>query len=237
MSTFSMTNATIWIAGFDFSSQSNKLSLKASAQELDTTTFGQTYVNRIGGLRSVQMGMEGFWTSLPDAAQFAQLGTPNQAVTVSGAGLEQTVGYAFLGDQFTYDQFGKVGDAAPFVASLAQNDGVTGLIRGQLAAVNRTVSATGQLGSILTMAGPGATQYVYATLHVLTAATTITVQIQSAPLVNFAAPTTRATIGPITVTGGTFMTRVIGPFTDGFWRMNVPAITGTFVASGFIGIQ
>jgi hypothetical protein len=237
MPTLSLTNCEILIGGTDMSSYLNKTTLRANVAELDVTTFGQTYRNRIGGLRDTRATWDGFWTSVPDAAQFPQLGSAGQAVTISPQGAEGSIAYLFLGDQFTYDQFGKVGDAAPFSATVAGNDGVTGLVRGQLGAFNRTVSATGQLGSILTMTAVGATQFLYATLHVLTAATTITIQVQSAPASNFAAPVTRATIGPLTTTGGTFMTRVAGPITDTFWRFNVSAITGTFVISGAIAQQ
>jgi hypothetical protein len=219
------------------SSYLNKASLKSSAAELDTTTFGQTYHTRLGGLRSAAVAWDGFWTSVPDAAQFAQLGTAGQAATICPQGAEGNIAYLFQADQFTYDQFGKVGDAAPFSATLAQSDGKTGLIRGQLGALNRVVSATGQVGSILTMTSVGATQFLYATFHVLVAATTITIQVQSAPAANFAAPTTQATIGPLTVTGGTFMTRVAGPITDTFWRFNCSAQTGSFTVSGAIAQQ
>ncbi len=219
------------------SSYLNKATLRGSVAEHNVTTFGQTFVNRLGGLRDTQVTWDGFWTSVPDAAQFAQLGSQGQAVTISPQGAEGNIAYLFLAGQFTYDQFGKVGDAAPFSATVAGSDGVTGLVRGQLGAFNRTVSATGQVGSILTMTAVGATQFLYATMHVLTAATTITIQVQSAPASNFAAPTTRATIGPLTTTGGTFMTRVGGPITDTFWRFNVSAITGTFAITGAIAQQ
>lgn len=238
MTTLSLTNCEILVGGTDMSSFLNKATLTAKVAELDVTTFGSTYHTRIGGLKDSSLAWDGFWTSLPDAAQFAQLGTANQVITVCPQGLEQTTAYLFQADQFTYDQFGKVGDAAPFSATIAGSDSVTGLVQGQLAALTRSVSATGQVGSILTIAGPaGASNFVYAALHVTAAATTITIQIQSAPAANFAAPTTRGTIGPITVTGGTWMVRVPGPITDGFWRANCSAQTGTFVISCSIGIK
>lgn len=237
MTTFAVTNAEIIVGGLDMSSFLNKVSVAASVAELDVTTFGQTFRNRIGGLRDTQMSWDGFWTSVPDAAQFAQLGVANTAVTVCPQGTETSVAYLFQGGQFTYDQFGKIGDAAPFSATIAGTDGIGGLVGGQLGALNRVVAATGQVGSVLALTAVGATQFLYATLHVLTAGTTITIQVQSAPASNFAAPTTRGTIGPITATGGTWMTRVAGPITDTFWRFNCSAQTGSFTVSGGIGIR
>jgi hypothetical protein len=237
MTTFAVTNAEIIVAGLDMSSYLNKGMLKVSAAQLDVTTFGQTYRNFLGGLRDTELTWDGFWTSVPDAAQFAALGVTNTATTVCPEGAEQKVAYLFQAGQFSYSEFSKIGDAAPFSAALKGTDGVTGAVPGQLGALNRVVSATGQVGSILTMTAVGATQFLYATLHVLVAATTITIQVQSAPTVGFGAPTTRATIGPLTVTGGTFMTRVAGPITDAFWRFNCSAQTGSFTISGAIGIK
>jgi hypothetical protein len=33
------------------------------------------------------------------------------------------------------------------------------------------------------------------------------------------------------------MTRLAGPFTDAYWRLNVSAITGTFSVAGAIAVQ
>ena len=229
-------NCGIRVGGTNLSGYLNQVSLKVTAVALDATTFTNSYQVRLGGLKEITMEEGGFWDSTPDAVEFAGLGVADQAVTIIPTGAETETAYLFQAGNFTYEQFGQVGDVVPFSASLFGTN-AAGAVRGQAAAINRSVSGTGQLGSVLTMAGPSATQYVYATLHVQTAATTITVQVQSAPTFAFAAPTTRATIGPITTVGGTFMTRVIGPFTDGFWRFNVSAITGTFLVTGAVGVQ
>lgn len=237
MANLSLLNSTIWVHDTDMSSYLNKVSLKGSAVELDGTNFGSGgWVQLIDGLNSVAMAEDGFWQAVaPDASNFAALGVADRAVTVSPEGAEGKVAYLFQAGNFTYEMFGKVGDLTPFVMGMSGTNKV-GLVNGQMASKSRTISATGQIGSILTMAGPSATQFVYATLHVFTAATTLTVIIESAPLIGFGAPTTRATIGPITVAGGTFMTRVAGPFTDGFWRMNATTCTGSFVVGGSIGV-
>jgi hypothetical protein len=72
---------------------------------------------------------------------------------------------------------------------------------------------------------------------VFSAGTTITVQVQSDDNAGMSSPTTVATIGPITVVGGTWMTPIAGPITDTYYRMNVSAITGTFSVAGAIGIR
>ena len=236
MTTFALVNAVTMVGAINVTPYLNKVALKLSVAELDATTFNQSHQVKLGGLKTIEYQQDGLWDSFPDASIFLTLGAGSQAVMVQPSGIEGGLAYIFQGANFKYDQFGAVGEIVPFSMSMSGTDGI-GIIRGQNAAFTRTVSATGQVGSVLTITGPSATQYIYATLHVHTAATTITVLIESAPASNFATPTTRATIGPLTTTGGTFMTRVVGPVTDGFWRMNVSAITGTFVISGAIGIQ
>src|SRR5207249_3866722 len=151
MGNFAATNCEILVGGMDMSSYLNKTMLKMMTAELDITTFRATFRSRLGGLRDTDMAWDGFWTSIPDAAQFAQLGSANQAVTVSPLGTETDVAYFFQGEQFTYLQFGKIGEAAPFSASLKGSDGIAGAIRGQLAAVNRSVAGTGLIGSAVNL--------------------------------------------------------------------------------------
>jgi hypothetical protein len=237
MATLSLTNCEILVGGLDMSSFLNKATLTASAAELDVTTFGQTAVNRIGGLKDTALAWDGFWTSIPESAQFAQLGLNNQVVTVSPQGTEGSVAYMLQAGQFTYSQFGKVGDAAPFSATLAGTDPTAGAVRGQLAALTRSVSGTGQVGSILSLTAPSASQFIYASIHITTAATSATIQVQSAALIGFAGPTTRASFTLTSSTGGQWLVRVPGPITDAFYRFNCSAQVGTYVLSGAIGVQ
>lgn len=238
MPTIALTNATVFVNDTDMTAFLNKIALKSMAADLKVTTFGSSWEQRIGGLKDTSFSEEGYWSApAPDAQRFAALGVSNLAFTISPQGTETGPAYMFLGGDFSYSAFGKIGEAVPFSVTAAGTDGVTGLIGGQLASASRTISGTGQVGSILTMTGPTATQFLYCTFHVFTAATTVTIQVQSATTLGFGAPTTRATIGPLTTTGGTFMTRVAGPITDGFWRLNCTAITGSFVVAGAIGIK
>src|SRR5438034_1476615 len=237
MPTFAVTNATIWVAGLDMTSYLNKATLKMMAAELDITTFGATFRSRLGGLRDTDMAWDGFWTSIPDAAQFAQLGSANQAVTVSPRGTETDVAYFFQGEQFTYSQFGKIGEAAPFSATLKGSDGIAGAVRGQLTVVNRSVAGTGLIGSAVNLGLLGTGQYLYAAVHALTAGTTITIAVNSGTS-SGSTPTQRAIYSAITTTGGYWLTRLAGPIaTDTWWRFNVTADTGTWTISGGIGIR
>src|SRR6266704_2100167 len=236
MANLALINVTTYVGAVGLYVYANKATLKFSAADLDGTTFQATHQVRLPGLKMVDYQLSGFWDSLMDVAQFATLGSANQAVTVVPEGLELKTAYLFQAGEFSYEEFGSIGEITPFAISLSGTNAV-GVIRGQQIAQNRSVSATGQVGSIATITGPTSTQFLYATFHISTAGTTITVLVESAPTAGFAAPTTRATIGPLTTTGGTFMTRVAGPITDGFWSFNVSAITGTFLVTGAIGVQ
>lgn len=241
MTTFVMTDVTTYVGGYDFTTDLNKVIVKAEVDELDATTFGGGgYKARLGGLRDVMADMGGFWQSATSAAVdpqvFSELGTADRPVTILPAPTETSIAYMFLGAKFSYEMFGQVGEITPFALSM-KGTNTYGLVRGQLAKARGNVSATGAAGSALSLGAVGAGQYLYAALHVFSAGTTVTVQVQSDDDGGMSSPTTRGTIGPVTTTGGTWLVRVAGPITDTFWRLNVSAITGTFNVAGAIGIQ
>src|SRR6267378_1545248 len=107
MTDFAVTNAEIIVAGLDMSSYLNKGMLKASAAQLDVSTFGSGWKSFIGGLRDTELTWDGFWTSVPVAAQFAALGVNNQATTVCPQGTEGSIAYLFQAGEFQYSEFGK----------------------------------------------------------------------------------------------------------------------------------
>ena len=241
MTTFVMTDVTTYVGGYDFTTDLNKVTVKAEVDDLDATTFGGGgYKARLGGLRDVMADLGGFWQSAISAAVdpqiFSELGTADRPVTVMPTPTEASVAYMFLGAKFSYEMFGQVGEITPFSLSM-KGTNTYGLVRGQLAKARGNVSATGAAGSVLSLGAVGAGQYLYAALHVFSAGTTITVQVQSDDSGAMSSPTTRGTIGPVTTAGGTWLVRVAGPITDTFWRLNVSAITGTFNVAGAIGIQ
>jgi hypothetical protein len=239
MATFAFVDATTWIGGYDMTTDLNQVALNISADELDVTTFGSGgYRSRIAGLRTVEANFNGFWqagTGTVDPTVFTDLAVVDRVVTMAPAATETSAAYMWQGGSFTYSPFGQIGEATPFTLGYKGTNGV-GCVRGQVAKAKGNVSATGATGSGLLLGAVSSTQFLYSTLHVFSAGTTITIQVQSDDNAGFSSPTTRATIGPITTAGGTWATRVAGPFTDTYWRWNVSAITGTFSIAGAIGI-
>lgn len=238
MANFAFISPTIWAHDLDLSGFLHKATVATSVAELDNTTFGSGgYHSRIGGLRNVDFSGDGYWDGTIDSSLFSNLlGSADRVVSICSQGAETNIAYIWQSAQFQFDQFGAIGVVTPFALG-AKSSNAVGLIRSQMASAKRSVSGTGQVGSILTLAGPSATQFVYCAVHVFSVGTSITLQLQSATTLGFAGPTTRATIGPLTVVGGTWMTRVAGAITDGFWRVNCSAVTGTFSMAASIGVQ
>lgn len=239
MATFALTDATTWIGGFDATGWLNQMSCNISVDELDNTVFGLGgYRRRIGGLRSVAAQFGGFYeagSGTPDPEFFTNLGTADRVITVAPDDAETTTAYMWQGGKFRYNPFGQIGEVTPFTLDTSNTNGV-GAVRGQVAKAKANVSATGATGTGVNLGNVGASQFLYATLHVFSAGTTVTVTVESDDSAGFTTPTTRITFGPITTTGGTWGTRLAGALGETHYRFNVTAITGTFSIAGAIAI-
>lgn len=236
---FALLNAEVYVDGHDFTGDTNQATAQADAAALDATTYGSNgWTENAYGLKTVQFSMSGFWQSAAsdavDPDSFGDIAVP-RAHTFSETGVETDPAWLFNAAKSSYSLGGSVGVLAPFTLACTATDKF-GLVRGQLAKTKGAMNATGLLGSVVQLGAVGAAQYLYATFHIFTAGTTATVQLQSDDNAGFSSPTTVATLGPLTTRGGTFMTRVAGPITDTYYRFNVSAITGAFVAAGAIGI-
>ena len=240
MAAFSLIDAILWVHDQDVGGSSNKLMLKPSVDDLDSTVFGLGgYRRRVGGLKTVELSGDGYadTTATPDDAAFAALGVADRAATVGAFSTEGSVAYAFQAGEFSYEQFAGVGELAPFTVEL-KGTNKAGLVRGQIAKAKGNVSATGVLGTAQQLGNVAAGQSLYAVLHVFGVGTSITVLLESDDNAGFSSPTTRATIngGPITAAAGYWATPTPGALTETHYRLRVSAITGTFLVAGFIGI-
>lgn len=244
MAPIALVNAGIYIGGHDFTAEQNQLMLSGEMEALDKTTFGSNgWRERQGGMRDVKASGAGLWQSaLSDAVDpeaFLNLGVADRVFTVTATRVETDPCYLSQFLQSAYSIDGELGQLLPWTLGLSGSN-KQGLVRGKLAKTKGTVSATGALGSPVQLGAVGATQFVYATLHVLPpVGTTISVKIESDNASNFASPAnvgSAPNFGPITTSGGTWAVRVPGPITDDWFRLNVTAITGTFTVVGAIGV-
>jgi hypothetical protein len=244
VSTFVLTDCTTWIAGHDFTADSNSVSLSVEAETQDSTTFGSGgYRERKAGLKTLAADLECFYqagSGLIDPTVFSSLGTANEVATFSPTGAVQTTAYMAQVGKFETEFLGSVGEMAGQSLSMQGTDGLAGAVRGLVCKAKANVSATGATGSAVNLGAGAAGQYLYLTLHVFSAGTTISVKVESDTLEAFGTPAdvASATITGVTAAGGTWMTRVdASAITDSWFRLNVTAITGTFSIAAAMAIQ
>jgi len=244
MGVLALTTAYAYVGARDFSGDINQWLLGAEATTPECTSF------RSAGWREYKMGvktsafaMSGHYQSATadavDPHVFDNLGVASQVITTGPEETEATPAFFHRGMQADVNLFGAHGEINPFSVTAAGDDGPTGIVRGQLAVKMTTVTTTGAKGTALNLGLIGAGQYLYATLHLLgTAGSSITAVVETDEDNTFASATTRITFGPLTAVGGNWGTRVAGAIASDDWqRLNITAITGTWVIACAIGIQ
>lgn len=245
MGTFAANNITTWFSAYDMTGDSNSTELAMQYDALETTVYGCTHRTRAAGLEDVTLQQAGFWQSgagLIDPTAFTALGGASQVISNSVDGLETSVAYFYRARQFSYQTFGAHGEMMPFSlsASSARGTGLAavGAVRGRVLRQKvPSVSGTGATGTAFQLGAVGASQYLYAGLHVFSAGTTITGVIESDDANTFASATTRITFSAVTAAGGYWGTRVAGAITDDWYRLRITACTGTFSLACVAGIK
>lgn len=251
MTTIALLDVASYVGGHDFTGDSNSTLLTLDRVPLDRSTFRSGgWTQLTGGLRSATFAQSGWWapgTVSVDAAAFAQLGQTEQVHTMAPQEVEGGVAYIWQAQRFNYQMFdAEVGGLAPYSLT-SQGSTSVGVVRGKLAvapwdgstAAAVTYSATGQAGSAVELSAVDEGQSVYAAVHILgTPGTTVTLELESDTTADFDDdPTVRASIGPLTTAGGTWVTPIAGPITDTWWRVNIDAITGSFTIAVALGVQ
>jgi|SRR5688572_6874164 len=246
-----LTDCTIHADGFDFTGHSNSISLSAEVDDQDATTFGGNgWRQKASGLKECEAQADVFWQSdstgssdAVDEEMFTHLGHSGFPITIGPTRTEGDPVYLFKASSYSYELLGDVGDLSTSTLEVAGSD-TQGLIRGKWAKIKGNVTTTGALGSPVNLGAGGAGKFLYASFHVFSAGTTLSLKVQSDNTVSFTTPTdvTNATIGPLTARGGRYgfvaSTRIDATsITDNWFRFNVTAVTGTFSVAGAIAIQ
>lgn len=240
MAAYTITDAFAYVGGYDFSGDSNELQADVAHNVNTANVMGSHWQRNILGVSRVDWRMAGYWNVADgeqDATSWADIGVVDRVVTFGpGTTAEGDPAYMFKAIHTQYAIGGSHGEVAPFSVAAAGSNG-HGVVRGRLLKGKGNVSATGATGAEIQLGAVAADEYLYATLHVFSAGTTITIVVESDDNADFTSATTRGTIGPITTAGATWMTRVAGAITDDYWRFRVTAVTGTFSLAGAVGIQ
>jgi len=245
MSAQTLTNAKLWVAGFDWSGDMNALALKYGAELQDKTNFASGgFHERLPGLQFFSFNHEGYWSdgvnAIDDAIFNTVFAAKNTVMTFdpSNAAAEGDICYTGQIDVANYAPGAKVGEVLKFSVS-GDSDGDP-LVRGTLMA-SRTVTASGN-GPINQLGAVAAGKKVYAALHVLQGVSgttpTLAVKVQSAAAVGFASPTDRITFSSANAPGAQWGSAA-GAITDQFWRVNftVGGTTPSFPFVVVVGIR
>jgi len=252
MATIALLNVASYVDGHDFTGDSNQAQLTLGRAQLDRTSFRSGgWTELYGGLRTAEYTQAGHWSadSGLDAAAWSQLGTAHVVHTMAPEEVVGGVAYLWRSQRFSYQPLG--GEVGQLAAYELTSSGATqeGVIRGRLAVVPWDVTtstavtydSTGVAGSPVELPAvdDDPMQHLYASVHILgTPGTTVTLELESDSSTDFDVdPTVRATVGPLTAAGGTWVTPVEGPITDTWWRVSVSAITGTFTLAVALGVQ
>jgi len=242
VTTYAALRHATWLGGYDYTTDTNETSLDIAYDELVVPRFGNTSQERIAGREGVEGVVRGIWDSAESAAPDPQAWAANGTVvpcTQSVSGAEGDVAYMWLTLQRKYQPFGEGGEVIPFELELKSGrlgGAAVGAVRGRVLKVG-SVSGTGATGTVVQAGAVAADEFVYFVIHCFAIGTSFTLQLQSDDDDGFASATTRATSPSITAVGGYWVTRVAGPITDDYWRINVSAASGTSSIAASVGIK
>lgn len=240
-----LTNSRLFVGPADLTSYNNKIEIDDAMEEKDVTNFGSGGAKEVmGGIESVAIGAEGQWIAGDPGYvddEFWAARRRVEAYTI-GPDTANLAALAYLTQAVRLDSkmFAQVGDVLPWMFAAA---GSWPLVRGGVlnppgTALTITGTGTGvQLAAVSSL-----TQYLYASLHVLsvagTAAPTLTLKVQSDTSNAFAGPTDRITFTAATAQSSQ-ISRVAGISAHTWYRVNY-TISGTnpsFLAIVACGVQ
>lgn len=230
-----LKNVRLFAGGVDLTGVTNKVELAGQHETKDVTTFGSTDANGelwkevLAGLGSAKAQASGFWeagdASRVDNDMFATLGAIGPWTICPLAATDGSLAYVLSALRTNYSLLDQVGEVAPYAGEAAST---WPLARGKVIHPVGTARSSTGTGTITQLGALATGQSLYVSLHVVSATGTtpsLTVAIQSAAVVGFGSPTTRATFTAATAPGGQ-VTRIVGPVTDQFWRVSF-TISGT----------
>ena len=243
-------DAGVFWAGWNYTGQSNQVTLNRSNAMLDATVFGNHTRVNTAGLAEMSASVSGFWIGglIADGAldpiMHSRLGSTGAPLTLYPKDVDLGVAYMFPGVLGSINGFGALGELAPFDAEFnfspyesvgvrSQSRGVIGL-RHQ-ARTGASGSGTGtQLGAVTS------SQYLVLCVQLTaTDSSDVEVILESDDNGAFTTPTTRITTGSLA--GGTggqaYYAHLAGPLTDDWYRLRWVRTGGsTFTALGTFGV-
>lgn len=245
-----LTNAKLWLAGYDMSGDVNAIALKYGAELKEATNFGSSgFRTRLPGVKSFDFAHEGFVTfgagNVDEQIFSNAFAVANQLMSIAPglangtSGNEGDVCFTGQVEESQYSPGAKHGDVLAFSLS-GESDGDE-LVRGTLMA-NRTVTSNAN-GPVVQLGAVASGRKVYAGLHVLPTVNGATpvcnVTVQSAPAANFASPSTRLSFSSANAAGAQWAASNGTAITDQFWRVayTVAGANASFPIVATVGIK
>lgn len=223
MATYVQTNVRLFAGGVDLTSRSNKVELGMAVEAKDTTSYGSGgWKECIGSLGDSALMGEGQWEAgdltMVDDNAWASLGAIGGYTACPDGAAVGSLAWLVRALEASYKLGAAVGDVAPWSTAAS---GSWPPSRGLVLHPPGTARTSTGTGTATQLTAVSSTQYLYATLHVLsvagTSSPTITVKVQSSVDNTFGSPTDQITFTAATAVGGQ-MSRLIGPITDTWFR-------------------
>lgn len=238
-----LINATVFFGQYDISADHNQVRVGATVEALDRTTFGQTTRIKMGGLRAGEITGSGFLdygATAVEAYLSEKLSLNDVPITVTptGTALDRGPFMQALVASLT-PVGGTVGDMHRF--DWKGETGQSPLIRtGVLMAAKAARTSSSNSGTAQQLGAVGASQKIWAALHVFAASGTtpsLAVTVKSDNSVGFGSPTTQITFTSAT-TATSEVKSTAGAITDDYWRVDwtISGTTPSFTFAVAIGI-
>lgn len=240
MSIYWLENANLFLDTITMGSWLKKLEVKHDLAELDVTTFGTAWHQRIGGLQDVSISGDGFLDFASFQAQYGrqEIASVDAVSTVticpvSSAETSPTVSCQALQCSYT-PLSGQVGEVAPFSI---EAKGITTAFTGVVLANYFQASPPSTItGNAYQVGAPATGQSIYGAAHITGLAgtsPTLELKLQSAAT-SGGSWVTRADFGVQSAGFGYWLTPVSGVgITDTWWRI-AGFTTGTVSVASYV---
>lgn len=240
MATLALTQAKFFIDGYQIDADLNKIDVTVSSAALDTTTFGASFVTRIGGLKTATVMADGYvdlGSSQSDGVLFNAIGGSADVVTVFPNGITalSTAAGSGYGLNKVDSKYSPTGDIGKVFAFSYEAQGAGPLLRAVVLQdfTSAALSSGTTNGSFVQMPTVSTCEALYAGLHVTGVstglATSVTVLVQQASSSNGGGATTRGTFSAASCRQAQYLTPVKSNSlsTDQpFWRATFTVSTG-----------
>jgi hypothetical protein len=219
MATQIVQNSKLWVGGYDLTGRMNALAINNAADMLEETTLGDDTHIFTGGLKTVTMAHEGYFSGGDgdvDDVLFDEFTATNLPVSVAPTGgADGELAYSMQSLLAEYSPGAAVGEMFAFSVGIeCRGDG---LVRSTVMH-NATRDASGN-GTARQLGAVADGQSVFAALHVVEASGTLDVIVQSDADSDMLSTIDQLTFDQVTDVGSQWQSKA-GAITDDWWRVN-----------------